>query len=208
MRDPGSDLMPWHEGERIEGVLQARPYPIVWSVEGDRLVPTILVRQGKFGLRSHEVMHLDGQPVSTQGLLLSRDGVRMLEVGQAPRRANVSPAVIARARMRSTRPLGNLTFQGEIEDSKCYLGRMRPGQGRGHRACAQLCVIGGIPPMLVTSRGAYLVALADGSDAHNEVVDFVAEPVRVTGSLEQTESLGILRIDPRNIERVTVLGGR
>ena len=45
--------------------------------------------------------------------------------------------------------LGVATLRGEIVDSKCYLGAMKPGDQKTHKACATLCIRGGIPPVLV-----------------------------------------------------------
>lgn len=45
--------------------------------------------------------------------------------------------------------LGEFTLQGEIVDSKCYLGVMRPGNTKTHRACAVRCIAGGVPPVLL-----------------------------------------------------------
>ena len=50
--------------------------------------------------------------------------------------------------VRETTPVV-VSLIGEIVDSKCYLGAMKPGAGRGHKACATLCISGGIPPVLV-----------------------------------------------------------
>ena len=50
------------------------------------------------------------------------------------------------------RPLGSLQIEGEIVDIKCWLGRMKPGDGRTHRACGQFCIQGGIPPHMGRTR--------------------------------------------------------
>lgn len=81
------------------------------------------------------------------------------------------------------------TFTGEIVDSKCWLGVMNPGEHTVHRACARLCIRGGIPAMLV-----YLEA--DGSTHHalvsvpgnipfpDRLLSYVARPVRMRGVLQ------------------------
>jgi hypothetical protein len=59
--------------------------------------------------------------------------------------------VVEDAAVRAPLVLGGERAQvrGEIVDSKCFLGAMKPGAGRGHKACATLCIDGGIPPVLV-----------------------------------------------------------
>jgi hypothetical protein len=83
---------------------------------------------------------------------------------------------------------------------------MRPGVGHGHRACAQLCILGGIPPVLVTI-GAdgrethYLLASTAGAKVNVAVAPFAAEPVEVRGRLVRRGDLNVLHVDPAEIRR-------
>ena len=102
--------------------------------------------------------------------------------------------------------LGSVALRGEIVDSKCYLGAMRPGDGKAHRACAQLCIAGGLPPMLVATGPAsgpeyYMLTTDEGGMANALVRPFVAEPVEVTGTAERLGDLLFLRVDPGGIRR-------
>ena len=59
---------------------------------------------------------------------------------------------IGDGRARSFEPLhslGPVVVQGEIVDSKCHLGVMKPGEGPAHRDCAVRCLLGRVPPMFV-----------------------------------------------------------
>ncbi|MEJ2177929.1 MAG: hypothetical protein P8Y12_08270 [Gammaproteobacteria bacterium] len=63
-----------------------------------------------------------------------------------------------------------MTLTGEIADSKCFLGVMKPGEGSIHRACAEVRLLGGIRSMLVVRdcndiRYGYILTLPDGSPA-------------------------------------------
>ena len=119
---------------------------------------------------------------------------------------NFSSADLARLTSVPSEDLGTVTLRGEIVDSKCYAGRMRPGVGHGHRACAQLCILGGIPPVLVTV-GAdghethYVLASTQGERVNEAVAPFAAEPVEVRGRLERRGDLQVLHIDPTEIRR-------
>jgi hypothetical protein len=98
-------------------------------------------------------------------------------------------------------------FTGEILDSKCYLGAMKPGDGKGHKACATLCVTGGIPPMLLvwTPDGGrrHLLLVDDrGHSARGLVLEALGEPVTVTGRPGRTGDLETLAIDAHAIERL------
>ena len=102
--------------------------------------------------------------------------------------------------------LGVSTFVGEIVDSKCYFGVMNPGNGKVHRDCAARCISGGIPPALTVRDAAgtvrtILLASSDGRALHREVLDFVAEPVKITGQLFQAGATLILEAAPNAIVR-------
>ena len=91
-----------------------------------------------------------------------------------------------------------MTLSGEIVDSKCYLGVMKPGEGLTHRACAIRCISGGIPPMLVSAdaqgRPVYhLLTDAAGNALARELLPFVGRPVRISGSEERRNGALFLR---------------
>lgn len=172
------------------GVLTAAPEAVFWSL--DPSLPggvrsTLLARQGKFGVKPSAV---DGHVVRVRGTVIERDGRRMIELAAAPELADDALAAADRERLLalSTRDLGTVSLSGEIVDSKCYLGRMRPGAQRTHRACAQQCIAGGIPALFVTrdAHGVetqYLLATHAGQSIAQEILPFVAEPVLVQGRL-------------------------
>ena len=96
---------------------------------------------------------------------------------------------------------------GEIIDSKCYFGVMKPGRGKPHRACAARCISGGVPPvLLITDRRGerrYLLLVgANGQALSTELVPLVAEPVEVEGEVVRSGDLWYLRADPAAIRRL------
>jgi len=99
-------------------------------------------------------------------------------------------------------PLGEMTLEGEIVDTKCYLGAMNPGVLKPHRACAILCIKGGIPPMLLVrgptvDQADYFVLVDESYGAVNDrILDFVGLPVEITGRVERIGNRLILRSDP------------
>lgn len=165
------------------------------------IVREVVPGGGKFGARELATK-LDGKFVSVQGLLLSRDGTRMLEVSKIDEQPTLDAPTRAALSVGTLQAHGELTLRGEIVDIKCWLGRMKPGDGRTHRACAQFCIAGGIPPVLWATDGRRYVLLDREGRALNEaVLPFVAEPVIVQGSLETAGELLLLRIDPTTIRR-------
>ena len=96
--------------------------------------------------------------------------------------------------------LGLMTLVGEVVDSKCYLGAMKPGRGKPHRACAVRCISGGIPPLLRVEDHAgnvdlLLLVTSDGDSLPMEVLDRVAEPVEITGNVVRSGDRLLLHAD-------------
>ena len=90
------------------------------------------------------------------------------------------------------------TLLGEIVDTKCYLGAMKPGRGKPHRDCASLCIRGGIPAALLvrtTSGERHLVHLLNrqGQPLGPELLEWVGEPVEVWGTLRRRDNRLFLR---------------
>jgi hypothetical protein len=75
---------------------------------------------------------------------------------------------------------------------------MKPGDGKGHKACASLCIGNGIPPVLVTTANGtteYLVLTDEtGRGPVSQLAaQFAGEPVVVTGErMEQGATSGLL----------------
>ena len=194
----------------FEGVVGERPHPflLVDRPGRDPAEPSRfhLVGVGKHGA-DEEVAGLDGRRVRLRGTLIHRQGETMVEVvGGSVEPLAGEPGGAAAGAV----DLGVQTLRGEIVDSKCYLGVMKPGRGKPHRACATLCIRGGIPPVL-------RVATADGEHRHllltdeaggavnSRVLDLVAEPVEITGRVLRAGDLLMLRADPGSIRRLTGL---
>ena len=197
----------------IEGVVSEHPAPSLrvarpGRVEGlDESVPVVsrwlLVAQGKHGAQEL-VAGLDGRHVRARGSLVFRDGQTLLELSDRPQDLDpvaASVLSIAPPGTSATLPLGRVTLQGEIVDSKCSFGVMVPGEGRAHRACAIRCLSGGIPPVfrVRTEDGGALCLLLVGRDGralNQEILDRVAEPLTITGEVERHDDLLVLRAEP------------
>src|SRR5262249_668401 len=136
-----------------------------------------------------------GRPVRVTGTFLHRDDRWMFELAEGDK--GLRPLTDAEQRQLPSLSLPShelvaerVTLRGELIDPKCYLGAMKPGSGKTHKACASLCIAGGIPPMLVT-RGPdrretfYLLTTSEGGPAGSMVLPFVGDPVEITGRLER-----------------------
>lgn len=169
----------------FEGTLVERPYPLllVPGPDGGPPITHYLVAFGKFGA-GRLVEDLDGRPVRVTGSLIHNDRQRMIEVHAVEPLPAGAPAEDPEEPVS----LGSMTLTGEIVDSKCHLGGMKPGRGKAHRACAIRCISGGIPPVLrvedASGDVAYLLLVSsDGRSVNREVLPLVAEPVEITGEV-------------------------
>ena len=205
-RPPGDALQAAAYGVRRTGLLLASPYPHLRTLNAGGAVTTLLFT-GWVKNNVEVPTERIGQAVVATGNQYERAGLRMLESGgdfEAAR--ELSSTDLARLTSVRNEDLGTVTLRGEIVDSKCYAGRMRPGVGHGHRACAQLCILGGIPPVLVTvdadgHESQYLLASNRGERVNEAVAPFAAEPVEVRGRLERRGDLQVLHLDPSGIRR-------
>lgn len=173
MHGPGSGV--WSVEERtLTGVLVLEPCPmvVVPGESGPRAV--MLVSPGKCGLMEgpwcgpspseaahapartrerHELLSsLAGRVVRVRGTMIEREGHAVMEVADTPDFV-VEAGTEAGVAAPEVRELGPVSITGEIVDPKCFLGAMKPGHGKVHRACAVRCLSGGIPPA-VASRDA------------------------------------------------------
>ena len=192
------------------GVLISDPYPVLRVRRpGAQLESTeawsryLLVAPGKFGAQAL-ARGFDGATVRLRGTLVYQDERTMIEV-VADSIEQLDPQPVAED--SGALSLGQHTLVGEIVDSKCQMGVMNPGERKTHRACATLCIEGGIPPLLLVREASgevqrFLLVSADGRAVNSDVLDMVAVPVRITGEVWRADDLYILRADPATYERL------
>ncbi|NRA58227.1 MAG: hypothetical protein HRU13_08975 [Phycisphaerales bacterium] len=190
-RDPGTGVWDLSATETVSGMIVAEPYPMLLPDDGS--VGVLLVGVGKVG-PPENVTSIVGLNASVTGYPLERHGMRMLEVQSAKRVDRASNAARPAAR-----ELGEHEITGEILDSKCYLGAMKPGNGLGHRACAILCIRGGIPPMLSwmdeTGQARYALVMGpEGSRMAEAHLESVGRNATLQGRLYERD--GWLWIEP------------
>ncbi len=201
-RSPGPGV--WDDDlTTFTGVVYAEPYAMI-RVPGESGAPPrtmLLVAEGKFGAKERVKPH-DGKPVRVRGTLLSRGGWQMLELADGDdglRAAELPEAEQAVLRRPVAKSLGAVTLRGEIVDSKCYLGAMKPGGGRTHKGCAVLCLKGGVPPVFVSrdeGDALYLLANAEGGPLEPAYFDLAADAIRLGGQVEEWGDFRILKVPP------------
>lgn len=188
----------------MTGIFEARPYPIL-RVPASTNRPAravMLAGQSKIGVESADAM-LDGRWVAAGGVFVKRGDMDMLLVGDAD--LLVADPAPAPAILPAAIPLGRWRLTGEICDGKCYAGAMRPGTGLAHKACANICLRGGVPPVFVSTapiegRGFFLMANGDGGPLPARFLDYTAVPIELEGTIERRDDLMILRVDPSSFK--------
>ena len=195
----------WGAGaQNLTGVLEAKPYPIVHIRPTERFPngrTLMLNGQGKRGV-DKRAAPLDGQVVDVRGVLLKRGELDALQVGKlvAAKTAEGGPT-----EKPAAEDLGKWRLTGEICDGKCIAGAMRPGRRLSHKACANFCFIGGVPPVFVSTgevagRDFFLLADAQGGPLDERIFDLTAQPLQVEGRVERRGDLLILKIDVADVK--------
>lgn len=195
----------WRQGavQSWEGVLIQDPYPMLRIAGVAR--PALLCGPMKCGVEA-EVASFVGQSVRVIGTPIERSGLLMIA-------ATGLTGWITRAKAVDLPPLptplalGSVTLDGEVLDAKCWLGAMRPGEGLTHKGCAELCVRGGLPLMVVAGarngpRKAFLALGAQGDRVGHDLLSFVGEPLRINAPVSMRAGWPTLTLDPSGLTRL------
>lgn len=206
--DPGDGRFRFDLGRQaITGVLVPGAYPVLRVTEGTEQVPAghtlMLSGGGKTGV-GPRAEGLGGKLVVAEGVLLERGDLDMLQLRGGP--DGLRAAEGEAPALPPAEPLGRWRLTGELCDGKCLAGAMRPSRGITHKACANLCIVGGIPPVFVAfgpidGSTHLLVTAADGGAIPKSLLDRTAEIVEVEGKIERIGDLLVLRADPATARR-------
>ncbi|MCB2096385.1 MAG: hypothetical protein KDE05_02025 [Parvularculaceae bacterium] len=211
LSDPGAGKWDTTATHVIEGALSAKPYPMIRVADpsapfGMRTV--LVVAQGKCtsGL---DLAAKEGIPVKASGALIERNGRQMLEVPFSLDKW-LEPVFIDMPGVVADPPeerLGRFALAGRIMDSKCFFGVMRPGRGKTHKACAALCIRGGVPPSFWARDGkgresVLLMTDAAGGPLGEDILPLVADPVSADGEIVRVGDLLQFRADADAYRRV------
>jgi len=164
----------------------------------------VLVGRGKSGPKI-DVAGLDGKYVRVRGSLIYRDGGTMISVKSAEEIP--APSTSENTELLGGEPLGTYVLQGEIADSKCYFGTMRPGNTAVHRQCTVRCIAGGIPPVFLVrdesgNTMSFLLVDSNGSTVNDLVLSMVADPLEIKGEVLRLDNLFVLKADPEGYRRL------
>ncbi len=206
--DPGDGAFRFDWGRQtLIGILEASPYPIVHVTKGTKRIPTgstvLLSGNGKRGVQSRTTP-LDGELVEISGVAIKRGNIEMLQLRGG---RNGIKKVAGSVQMPSSKLLGRWRLSGEICDGKCFTGTMRPGRRLSHKACANLCLINGAPPIFVSSAPVngtrfFLLVNSEGEALDNKFFHHVAQFISLEGTVEKRGNLHLLKADLSSLKRV------
>lgn len=207
-RDPGDGA--WDTGTPVtyEGVLTLEPYPMLRVTNAEETGGPLTVLPIEMGKRGSQerLADLEGQRVRLTGFEIRRTGrvVLGLEAGDEAVEAlgNASPPAAF-----APTDLGSHTLVGEIVDPQCFLGAMKPGEGKPHKVCATLCITGGIPPVFVVNDEAgntttYLLMTKDGEAFPPSHYEYIADPLELFGRVERRGDMLVLLADLSSFHRL------
>ena len=207
-RDPGDGAWDTADDVTYEGVLTLDPYPLL-QVGNDAQtggpLTVIPIEMGKRGSQAR-LAGLAGQRVRLTGFPIRRGGRVVLGLGAGG--SMIEPQGPATPDdIFLPIDLGEHTLVGEIVDPQCYLGAMKPGEGKPHKVCATLCITGGIPPVFVVNDGAgntttYLLMTSDGEAFPPSHYEYIADPLELTGQVERRGDMLVLLADLSSFRRL------
>lgn len=201
----GDGVFEFGEPRELTGIVLGEPLPqlLVREDGGGAWVHHPLVARGKHGAAAPIAGHA-GEMVRLSATRIRRDGITMLEL--VPGSIERTRETLRIADLGRGVDLGRRTLHGEIVDAKCWLGVMKPAAGKPHRACASLCIRGGVPAALLSGEGEdrslYLLVDDGGGPVGPRLLDRVAEPVTVTGRVSRHGDLLVLAAEPKAFRRI------
>ena len=199
--------------KEFTGVYFGKPFPVLFLDKGQfpkGFDPyAMLVGYGKSGatglIHSIESFQgsLSGKKIKIQGTLIYGDGKILIEL---TKKENSLLDILNHNKRQSQELLKakNVELKGEILDPKCWFGAMKPAEGKVHKSCAIRCISGGIPPVFRThdgSRNTYYVLKGEkGRDISREILQYIGEPLLISGKVFKQNGWQIININPKEIK--------
>lgn len=194
----------------LEGILIKEPIPCLKIPTGvdaqgvQQYQRVLLIGFGKHGaqptieaIEKEQNQILDGKGLKLEGKLIYFDGKLAMELSAE----TASFKGFAEVQDVPSLPiyLGPVTLRGEILDPKCYLGVMRPGEGKPHRSCAIRCIEGGITPLFKSKTGEanqyFFVLDKAGKPINHKIAKYIADDIQLCGTAERWDDWYVVKVD-------------
>ncbi len=207
--DPGEGAFRFDYGRQtVTGVIEMLPYPLFHVTEGNDRIKAghtfMMTGGGKSGV-SPRAKPLVGKLVTVSGIILERGSIDMMQLRGGRNGMRAAEDQGTTIPTPEIEPLGRWRLAGEICDGKCLAGAMRPGRGLAHKACANLCLVGNIPPVFVSTQPIegsefLMVVDQDGGPLPKAAYDYVAQFISLEGEVERHGDLLVLKMDLNTVE--------
>ncbi|MGI9350833.1 MAG: hypothetical protein ACR2O3_04660 [Rhizobiaceae bacterium] len=202
VEDPGNGRFRFDLGrQQLAGILEYHPYPVLRlpAEDGNPATTLMLSGPGKRGAFKKS-KGLDGEAIFTWGVFLKRGDITMLQVNGRKELEVVGETLPEDFVPSKPLSLGKWRLAGEVCDGKCYMGAMRPGTGLAHKACANLCIAGGIPPVFASSGDVegssfFLLTDKDGNAIGDRLSELVALYIEAEGEIERLDDMTVFKMD-------------
>ncbi|MEL7261135.1 MAG: hypothetical protein AAFU63_04355 [Pseudomonadota bacterium] len=203
--DPGPAAVRGDYGRQtVTGVVEMVPYPILHVTAGNDRIAVgdsfMMTAGGKSGVDSR-AMPLNGQLAQVSGVMLERGDLYMLQLRGGRNGLQAAEGAVPDI---PTEAQGRWQLTGEICDGKCLAGAMRPGRGLAHKACANLCLLGDVPPIFVSTQPVMgeeflLVTGPGGTRLPRAAYDYVAQYITAAGNITRRGDMLVWEIEPDTI---------
>ena len=198
----------------LEGVLVNKPVPMLQINQKRKgkedFEHLLLVDAFKFGaantidaMETKAITSLINKSIQLKGTLSHFEGKRVLELTEgAAAYIGLSKSTPTAAVVK--RPLGNKKLRGEIVDSKCFFGVMKPGSGKTHKSCAVRCLSGGVPAIFKSAKNRgeqeyYLLLGENGESINQDLLAYTADHIQLKGEIFQMANWKIIHTSPSSI---------
>lgn len=205
---PGKGSWKMSDVREFRGVATSEPYAMLRTIDVDGTPKTVLLAcQGKCGV-SAKIGALEGKYVVVSGSLIQRGAHAMIAVSDGIDWIRSDDHSVASADLAfpASESMGEVTLRGEILDTKCWFGAMRPSTGKVHKSCASLCIRGGLPPAFyvkdIRKQKALLIMTDGGLGFGPDLLEYVADPVEIVGSLRRQDDFVFFDTSTKRIRRL------
>ncbi|MEL7090373.1 MAG: hypothetical protein AAFN94_01435 [Pseudomonadota bacterium] len=207
--DPGPGALRFDYGrQKVTGVVELTPYPILHVTEGnDRIKPgdSFLMTAGNKSGVDSRAEPLAGQLAQASGVVLERGDLYMLQLRGGRNGLQAAEGDVPEI---AATPQGRWRLTGEICDGKCLAGAMRPGTGLAHKACANMCLLGDVPPVFVSAQSVLgeeflLVTGPGGTRLPEGAYDWIGQYVTADGAITKRGDILVWEIEPETIRLAT-----
>lgn len=192
----------------IKARLLTKPYALARFKYKSKIYTAILTSMTKSGV-TKRLKGLHNKWVNLKGVMTRYNGRFVFSILDSKNAIYVLKSKADIAKIFFKKNWGFTELKGEIIDPKCYVSAMKPGEGKTHKACATLCIKGGIPPVLLVknflfAERFYLLLDSNGNAVLDSIIKFVGDQVTAKGSVEQWGDLWFFKLKNKSIKKINL----